>query len=66
VKNKSEHPVFLPEETRVLLKIGPYFIQKTEIQSCARFGKGTKIMLVNGDELTVNIRYERVAELLGK
>lgn len=48
----------------VLLKIGAYFIPSREIHSVARFGKGSKIMLNNGNELVVNLNYDKVTELV--
>lgn len=51
-------------EIRVLINIGSHFFDEKQIQSAARFGKGTKIFLVNGDEIIVNVSYDRVADIL--
>jgi hypothetical protein len=48
----------------VLLKIGDHFIYQEGVQSVARFGRGCKIMLTNGDEFLVRINYDKVAELV--
>jgi hypothetical protein len=48
----------------VLLKIGDHFIYQEGVQSVARFGRGSKIMLTNGDEFLVRINYDKVAELV--
>ncbi len=47
----------------ILLKIGEYFIPKQQIRSITRFGKGTKIMLVSGDEILLNANYDKVCEV---
>lgn len=52
------------EEIRVLLNIGDHFLEESQISSVARFGKGTKIFLVNGEELVVAVPYERVASVV--
>lgn len=51
-------------EIRVLINIGAHFIEESEIRSAARFGKGTKIFLNNGEEIIVNVAYDRVANVL--
>ena len=51
-------------EIRVLLNIGEHFIDETQIQSVTRFGKGTKIFLINGEELTISVPYDKVAEIV--
>lgn len=48
----------------ILLKIGHYFIPKKEISSVTRFGKGTKITLVSGEEVLVKVSYDKVVELV--
>ena len=52
------------EEIRVLLNIGDHFLEESQIASVARFGKGTKIFLVNGEELVVAVPYDRVASVV--
>lgn len=63
MKNTNEN---LPKtgEIRVLLNIGDHFIEEGQIRSVSRFGKGAKIVLNNGDELVVNVSYDRVAEIV--
>ena len=51
-------------DIEVLLKIGRYFIQRSQIRSFSRFGKGTKITLVNDEEIVVNVGYDKVAGLV--
>ncbi len=51
-------------EIRVLLNIGNHFIEENQIQSATRFGKGTKIFLINGEELVIAVPYDRVAQLV--
>lgn len=51
-------------EIRVLINIGSHFFDEKQIRSAARFGKGTKIFLINGDEIIVNVSYDRVADIL--
>ena len=51
-------------EILIFVKIGPHFILPDNVRSVVRFGKGTKIILSDGDELVVNISYEKVAELV--
>jgi len=65
VKKQEEtiHPI---SDIPVLYKIGNHFIHQEGIQSVARFGKGCKIMLTNGDEFLVRVNYEKVAALLKK
>ena len=50
----------------VLLKIDQYFFPASLIRSVSRFGKGCKISLVNGDEIAINVNYDKVADLIGK
>jgi hypothetical protein len=63
VTNPNENPSN-SSEIRILIHIGQHFIPENQIRSAARFGKGTKIFLINGDELIVNVSYDRVANLL--
>jgi hypothetical protein len=49
----------------VLLKIGNYFIPRGHIQSVIRFGKGCKIILTTGDEMLVQINYDKVVDMVG-
>jgi hypothetical protein len=63
VTKHSENPS-KSGEIRVLLHIGEQFIEENQIRSAARFGKGTKIFLINGDEIVANVSYDRVADLL--
>lgn len=59
-ENVPAHPGDIP----VLLKIGRYFIPRQQIRSAERFGKGSKLILLNGEELVVNINYDKLAELI--
>jgi uncharacterized protein YlzI (FlbEa/FlbD family) len=52
------------DEIIILLKIGEHFVQKQHIQSLARFGKGTKMILTNGKEYVVNVPFDKVEELI--
>ncbi len=52
------------DEIIILLKIGEHFVQKQHIQSVARFGKGTKMILTNGKEYVVNVPFDKVEDLL--
>lgn len=61
--NPNENPS-KSGEIRVLLNIGDHFIEESQVRSVARFGKGTKIFLVNGEELIISVPYERVAEIV--
>lgn len=61
--NHNENPNH-PNEIRVLIYIGEHFIEEKQIRSAVRFGKGTKLLLNNGDEIAVNAPYDRVADLL--
>ena len=61
--NTSENSSKSPE-IRVLLNIGSHFLDEKLIRSAVRFGKGTKILLNNGDEIVVNVAYDRVADIL--
>ncbi|HTL81104.1 MAG TPA: hypothetical protein VL651_05345 [Bacteroidia bacterium] len=47
-----------------MIKIGPYFLDKKDVRGIARFGKGSKLTLSNGDELVVNISYDKVSDIL--
>ena len=61
--NHSENP---PKagEIRVLLNIGEHFLEEGQIRSVSRFGKGAKITLNSGEELIVNVSYDRVAGIV--
>ncbi|GAB4140096.1 MAG: hypothetical protein Fur0041_15320 [Bacteroidia bacterium] len=54
----------LPADIAILLKIGQYFINQRNIAAISRFGKGTKIVTVSGEEFVVNIGYDKVSELI--
>lgn len=51
-------------EIRVLINIGDHFIDENNIRSVARFGKGTKIILTNGQEMVIAVSYDRVAAVV--
>jgi len=51
-------------EIRVLINIGSHFIDENNIRSVARFGKGTKIILTNGQEIVIAVPYDRVAGIV--
>lgn len=61
--NHNENPTN-SSEIRVLIHVGELFIEEKQIRSAVRFGKGTKILLNNGDEIAVNVSYEKVANVL--
>jgi hypothetical protein len=51
-------------EIRVLINIGDHFIDENNIRSVARFGKGTRIFLTNGQEIVTAVSYDRVADIV--
>lgn len=51
-------------EIRVLINIGDQFIDEAAIQSVVRFGKGSKIILISGQEIVVSASYDRIAEVV--
>lgn len=61
----QEEPSGPDSNIPVLLKIDQYFIPKGNIQSVLRYGRGCKIMLISGDELVVEMTYEKVVDLVG-
>ena len=61
--NTNENPL-KSGEIRVLVNIGDHFIEEGQIRSVQRFGKGTKIFLNDGEELLVNVSYDRVAQIV--
>ena len=62
VSKPEEHTT--PEsDIPILLKIGEYFILKSEVRAVSRFGKGCKVMLHSGGELLVKVNYDKVVEL---
>lgn len=61
--NPNENPS-KSGEIRVLLNIGNHFIEESQISSVARFGKGTKIILINGEEMILRVPYDRVAAIV--
>ncbi|MDQ3109811.1 MAG: hypothetical protein M3R17_07935 [Bacteroidota bacterium] len=61
---KQEEQILSAGDITILFKIGENFIPKGKINSIARFGKGCKIMLTNGDEFLVRVNYNKVAELI--
>lgn len=54
-----------PPETPILIKIGPHFIPEKNIRSFSRSGKSTRISLVTGEDILVDMAYDKVAELIG-
>lgn len=63
--NPNENPSN-SSEIRVLINIGEHFLEENQIRSAARFGKGTKIFLNNGEEIVVHVSYDKVADVLSK
>lgn len=61
---KQEEAISPASDVPILFKIGDRFIHQEGIQSIARFGKGCKIILTNGDEFLVSVNYDKVAELM--
>ena len=51
-------------KTSVWWKIGKYFIHQENIRSISRKGKGTSITLFHGDDLLVNLSYDKLSVLL--
>jgi hypothetical protein len=54
-----------PSETPILIKIGKHFIPEKNIRSFARSGKATRISMIDGDDILVDLDYDKVAELMG-
>jgi hypothetical protein len=63
-KTLAEEQRLHKDEIIILLKIGEHFVQKQHIQSLARFGKGTKMILTNGREYAVHVPFDKVEELI--
>ena len=51
-------------KTPVWWKIGKYFIHQENIRSLKRNGKGTVISFFQGEDVTVNISYDKLRPLL--
>lgn len=66
VNNKRDEHSSPASDIPVLFKIGSYFLRASEIRALVRFGKGTKIILSNEDEVLVDMNYDKVADLTGK
>ncbi|HEU4718307.1 MAG TPA: hypothetical protein VFU15_10755 [Bacteroidia bacterium] len=64
MKSKQEESPGADPDIPVYLKIGPHFILPSLIRSVSRFGKGTKIIFASGNEVVVNVKYEKVAEVM--
>gem|GEM_PF-5290594 len=60
VKEKSK----IDPETRVLVKIGPHFIEERKIRSMGRSGKGILITLTSGEELKAEVDYDKACAML--
>jgi hypothetical protein len=64
VKNKNEEFHLPASDIPILVKIEKHFFHKNQIRSVARFGKGSKLTLTNGDEIVVNMNYDKVKDIL--
>jgi hypothetical protein len=62
--SKQEETAEPAKDIPILLKIGAYFIHEEMLRSVARFGRGSKITLSNGDELAVNVNYDKLSALV--
>lgn len=51
-------------EIRILVKLGPHFLDEKNIRSYSRKGKGTLISQMKGDDIFVNVDYEKVQDIL--
>ncbi|MBI4932098.1 MAG: hypothetical protein HY841_15175 [Bacteroidetes bacterium] len=51
-------------KTPVWWKLGKYFIHQENIRSISRKGKGTSITMFHGDDLLVNVSYDKLKTLL--
>lgn len=65
VNSKHEEQTVPASDIPVLLKIENHFFPASQVRSVSRFGKGCKVFLSNGDEIIVNVNYEKVADLVG-
>ncbi|MBI3500895.1 MAG: hypothetical protein HY063_03790 [Bacteroidetes bacterium] len=57
-------PVKAKDKTPVWWKLGKYFIHQENIRSIKRKGKGTAITFFHGDDLLVNVKYDKLEILL--
>ncbi len=48
----------------ILIKLEDYFIREDNIRAVIRHGSGTSISLIMGEDIVVNIRYEKVKSIL--
>lgn len=48
----------------VLIKLRKYFIDQDNIRSVTRKGKNTVISLIKGDDVIVDIDYDKIIQLL--
>jgi hypothetical protein len=53
----------MPKNT-TWIKLGPYFIREDNIRSIKRMGSGTKIIRILGEDIVVEVDYEKVKGLL--
>lgn len=52
------------DKTNVWWKLGRYFIHQDNIRSLSRKGKGTVITMFHGDDIHVDINYDKLSILL--
>ncbi|TND10354.1 MAG: hypothetical protein FD123_602 [Bacteroidetes bacterium] len=68
--SNSEFPASMKaksdNEIQFLVKLGPHFINEKNIRSLSRKGKGTLISQVKGNDIFVNIDYDKLQDLLKK
>lgn len=51
-------------KTRIWWKAGKYFIRQENIRSLRRKGRKTKISLFHGEDVTVDVEYDKLLVLL--
>ncbi|MFQ5335306.1 MAG: hypothetical protein ACE5DN_04465 [Flavobacteriales bacterium] len=50
----------------ILIKLEAHFIREDNIRAVSRHGTGTTVSLIMGEDITVNIEYEKVKAILPK
>ncbi len=60
----AHHVLKSNEKTAVWWKLGKYFIHQENIRSIKRKGKGTAITFFHGEDLLVNVKYDKLKILL--
>lgn len=52
------------DEPSVLLRLGKHFINQENIRGLKRKGKHTVVSLIKGEDITVEIDYDKIKSLL--